>query len=248
MKIALTDGIWNRLYGAYGNRSVNSQLSALAERWDDEVAKELFWEELHHQDTIYPATYASLPWLVELSHHREAAFKETYLFLSHVIHCACTGDGTGCDGTEPREKYSGLSTKIADHQHSWMPQSERLTIEDQPILINLEKWFSDNCLAIAKRCLRLVSSADQVVSAYAIEGFSSIYGGSRVASSAQMYAYGEDLDDFSQELGAYDDRDNIVVEKLFPEMCEQNPELASFMLDYPGCTFVPVDSRQCELF
>lgn len=246
MKIAFADSIWSRLYGPYGNRSVDVRLRLLSEKWDNAVAKDLFWEELHHQDDIYPATFAALPWLVELSPSKGEGFEETHLFLSHVIHCACTGVGTGCDGTGPRGKYRGLSTKIADHQHSWIPQSEWLAIEDRHILINLEQWFSDNCLVIAKRCLSLVSS-DPVVSAYAIEGFASVHGGSRVAWSTQMFADGEDVNLISQELGAYDHRDTIAVAKLFPHIHEKNPDLASFMLDYPGCTFVPDNPKQGNL-
>lgn len=246
MKIAFSDSIWTRLYGPYGNRSVAAQLRLLSEKWDAEVAKDLFWEELHHQDEIYPATFAALPWLVELSPSKGDAFEETYLFLSHVIHCAYTGDGTGCNGTGPRGKYRGLSTEIEDHQHSWIPASERLIIDDQPVLIRLEHWFFKHSVAIAIRCLDLVGS-DLATSVYAIEGFASAYGGSRVAWSAQMFADGEDVDFISRELGAYDDCDTLAVAKLFPHVQDRNPDLASFMLDYPGCNFVPADPRQCTL-
>lgn len=246
MKIAFTDDIWNRLYGPYGNRSVNMQLMALSERWDNDVAKELFWEELHHQDDIYPTTFAALPWLLEISPSKGKAFEETYLFLSHVIHCACVEGGTGCDGAGPRGKYRGLSTDIADHQHSWLPQSEWLSIEDQPVLIRLEQWFSENWAMIAKRCLTLVSS-DLVISAHAIEGFASANGGSRVAWSTQLFAEGEDVDFISRELGAYDDCDTMTVAKLFPYLHDRNPDLASFILDYPGCNYVPDDPRQSNL-
>jgi len=246
MKVAFADNVWSRLYGPYGNRSVNTQLMALSEQWDNAVAKELFWEDLHHQDDIYPATFAAMPWVVELSPSEGEAFEETYLFLSHVIHCAFFEGGTGCDGTGPRGKYRGLSTEIADHQHSWIPQSEWLTIKDQPILIRLERWFSKNWPMIAKRCLNLVGS-DLMISAYAIEGFASANGGSRVAWSTQMFADGEDVGFISGELGAYDDRDTMTVAKLFPHVHERNPDLASFMLDYPGCNFVPDDPRQNNL-
>ncbi|WP_368184672.1 hypothetical protein [Aestuariibius sp. HNIBRBA575] len=246
MKIAFSDGIWSRLYGPYGNRSVNIQLKALCEKWDDAAAKELFWEELHHQDDIYPATFASLPWLVELRHPNDEAFEQTYLFLSHVIHCACSEGGTGCDGTGPRGRYRGLSTTIADHQHAWIPNSEWLTIDDRPILINLEQWFSDNCLMIAERCLSLVNS-DPVVSADAIAGFASACGSSRVAWSTQMFASGEDEGFICRELGSYDERDTLAVAKLFAHVHEKNPDLASFMLNYPGCTFVPDDPKQDDL-
>jgi hypothetical protein len=183
---------------------------------------------------------------VQQSPSKGEAFEETYLFLSHVIHCACVDGGTGCDGTGPRGKYRGLSTEIADHQHSWIPQSEWLTGEDRPVLIGLEQWFSENWATIAKRCLNLVGP-DLVTSAYAIEGLASANGGSRVAWSTQMFADGHDVDFISKELGAYDDCDTRTVAKLFPYVREKSPDLAAFMLDYPGCNFVQEDPRQSNL-
>lgn len=247
MKIAFSESIWSRLYGPFGNSSVNTQLQALSERWDNAVAQELYWEELHHQDDIYPATFASLPWLVELSRIGGDAFKETHLFASHVIHCAFSEGDTAYDRIGSRGKFRGLSTKIEDHQHSWISNDEWVTLEDRPVLINLEQWFSTNCLVIATRCLSLVSS-DPVVSTYAIEGFAAVHGSSRVACSTQMFASGEDVNFIRQELGAYDERDTSTVAKLFPYIHEKNPELASFMLDYPGCSFVPSDAKQGNLF
>ncbi|MEP6068631.1 MAG: hypothetical protein ABJ246_22550 [Paracoccaceae bacterium] len=247
MKIDFEDKIWSRLYGPYGNQSVNTQLMALSEQWDNDVAKELFWEQLHHQDDIYPTTFAALPWLVELSPSEGEAFKETHLFLSHIIQCAFAEGGTRCYGAGQIGKYQGLSTEIADHQHSRIPQGEWLTIEDQPVLIRLEQWFSENWSMIAKRCLNLIGS-DLWISAYAIAGFASANGGSRVAQSIQRFAGGEVVDFISRELGAYDHRDSLTVSNLFPFVQERNPDLASFMLDYPGCNFVPDDPRQGKLF
>jgi len=242
MKIAFSDGIWNRLYGPYGNRSANELLSALSEGWDTGVADELFWEELHHQDDIYPVTFAALPWLVELSPSSGEGFEETLLFLSHVIHCACVEGGTGCDGTGPRGKYRGLSTEVTDHQCSWIPKREWLTAEDLPFLVSLEKWFTLHCARLAQDCLGLVG-ADLIVSTCAIEGFATVNGSSRVAWSSQMFADGEDVNLIHRELGSYDERDTKVVERLYPHICRRNSDLMSFMLDYPGCRFVPVDPK-----
>ena len=243
MKLDLANALWDRLYGPYGNRSVNEMLETLAEQWDDAVAEELYWEELHHQDDIFPATFAALPWLVELSPSSGKEAEETALFMSHIIHCAFMEGRTGCDGTGPRRKYRGLSTDISDHQHSWLPESEWLKADDLATLLKLEKWFTDNCQTIAERCLNFIS-ADIVTSAYALEGFATANDSVRVAWAANMFANGESVDLIQQDLGDYTQRDTLVVQRLYPHIHQKNPELAAFLLVYPGCTFVPDDPRQ----
>ncbi len=247
MKIPLGDEIWDRLYGPYGNHRVDRMLITLIDSWDTTIAKKLFWEELHHQDDIYPATFASLPWLLEILPSNRQAVEETYLFLSHVIQCANSDRGTGYIGTEPQGTYPGLSTKIADHQHSWIPEKERLTVKDQPVLMKLKEWFCDNSPQIAERCLDLVGP-DLVISTCAIAGFATLNGSSRVAPSTQMFADGADVCFIHRELGAFDDRDTAVIAQLYSRIHERQPELTSFLLDYPGCGFVPDDPRQMPLF
>ncbi|MGC1497187.1 MAG: hypothetical protein WA790_15360 [Sulfitobacter sp.] len=246
MKLALDDQIWERLYGPYGNRSVNTLLAQLSERWHTAIAEKLFWEELHHQDDIYPVTFAALPWLTDISPLDGEGFEETQLFLSHVIYCANLVYGTGSDGTGPRGKYRGLSTGISDHQHSWIPEGEWLREEDQPVLLGLESWFSMNCVLLAEKCLALVGS-DLTVAAYALEGFATLKGSVRVSSSVQMLAQGEDMQFIYQELGHYDINDSQVVGLLYPRIQQRSPLIASFVLDYPGCTFVPEHPAQKRL-
>ncbi|MEO9516423.1 MAG: hypothetical protein ABJH45_08940 [Paracoccaceae bacterium] len=67
VRIPLTDPIWSRLYGPYGFMDVPSILKSLEKSWDKDLAEDLFWEALHHQDDLYPATYATLPWLMKLT-------------------------------------------------------------------------------------------------------------------------------------------------------------------------------------
>ena len=238
MKLALEDQIWGRLYGPYGNRRVNTLVAQLADEWKTEIAKELFWEELHHQDDIYPVTHAALPWLADISPPDAEGFEEIQLFLSHVIHCANLAYGTGCDGTGPKGKYRGLSTRISDHHHSWIPEHEWLKDEDRPVLIGLEGWFSGNCALLAEKCLDLVG-ADLIVAAHALEGFATLKGSERVAFSIQMLAAGEDMQFIHQELGDYDTNDSQAVGLLYPHIQQRNPLIASFILDYPGCTYAP---------
>ncbi|MBG6148648.1 hypothetical protein IWQ51_006815 [Labrenzia sp. EL_142] len=247
MKLALEDQVWKRLYGPYGNRSVNTLLTQLSTRWDTALAKELFWEELHHQDDIYPVTFAALPWLSDISPPDGEGFEETQLFLSHVIRCANLSDGTGYDGSGPRRKYRGLSNRISDHHLSWIPEDEWLRDEDQPVLLGLEDWFSENCASLAEMCLVLVST-DLSVAAYALEGFATLKGSERVAFSVQMLADGEDMQFIHKELGDYDTNDSHVVGLLYPLIQQRSPQIASFVLNYPGCTHVPEHSRQNRPF
>ena len=83
-----------------------------------------------------------------------------------------------------------------------------------------------------------------MTSAYALEGFATANDGVRVAWAANMFANGESLDLIQQDLGDYTQRDTLVVQRLYPHIHQKNPELAAFLLDYPGCTFVPDDPRQ----
>lgn len=59
--IPLDDPVWGVLYGPYGVEDVPGALRRLSEGWDTAVAEDLFWERLHHQETLYPVTYAALP-------------------------------------------------------------------------------------------------------------------------------------------------------------------------------------------
>lgn len=247
MKLALDDQLWTRLYGPYGNRTANTLLAQLAERWDTEIANELFWGELHHQDDIYPVTFAALPWLADISPPDGEGFEETQLFLSHVIHCASLAYGTGCDGTGPRGRYRGLSTCISDHHHSWIPEDEWLRDEDQPVLLGLERWFSESCALLAEKCL-VLAGTDLTVAAHAIEGFATLKGSERVAFSIQMLAAGEDIGFIHKELGDYDTNDSQVVGLLHPHLQQQSPLIMSFVLDYPGCTYAPEHTGQKKLF
>ena len=243
MKIPFSDDIWGRLYGPYGNETVSKQLGLLSENWDDAIARDLFYEKLHHQDDIYPVTFAALPWLLDMVPATGEPIRETKRFLSHVIYCAISEGGTGCDGTGPRGRYRGLSTKILDHRHEWIPQHEWLLEDDRPALVGLEKWFSKNCREIAESCLDLVG-VDLWESAHAIEGFATIHGGERVAWTVNMVADGEQVDVIVKQVGQYDEQDSKVVELLYSYIEKRNSDLMDFMLAYPGCCYVPDDPRQ----
>src|SRR5262249_23620064 len=65
-------------------------LSELAEAWDDEVVRSLFWDCLCHQGTCYGATYAAVPHLLKIGQPEANRHQrlEIALFLGFVALCA----------------------------------------------------------------------------------------------------------------------------------------------------------------
>ncbi|SFF20942.1 hypothetical protein SAMN04487969_11843 [Paenibacillus algorifonticola] len=64
----LNSSIWSKLEGPYGFAdSVPEMLQQLTQNYDSEVKDELYWEQLYHQNTIYPCTYAAVPYLAEIA-------------------------------------------------------------------------------------------------------------------------------------------------------------------------------------
>ena len=112
MKISLSAPIWSRLYGPYGVEDVAGGLRRLQTEWDEEVARDLYWEKLHHQETLYPVTYAALPWLWDMPSCPPSEQKNRLMFFSHVIDCALSA------GRDPSGLYQGLGLRFEDHQQS----------------------------------------------------------------------------------------------------------------------------------
>lgn len=233
MKLPLNDDLWTRLYGPYGNRSVNDLIAKLVTRWEPDVAAELLWEELHHQDDIYPATFAALPWLLEVTPKSGESFEDAHLFFSHVIYCACAKFEAS-----PRGKYRGLSTDISDHHHAWLSEDGWLREEDIPTLLKLEEWFSDNVAKMAVDCLNIVDE-DLTKATYALEGFAAFEGSMNVARAAQMFADGEEKSTIEQEIGLFNDTDTRVVTALQPHIYSRNEEVMAFLNDFPRHSIAP---------
>jgi len=227
LKLPLDAGFWSRLYGPYGNRSVNRSIQKLIDHWDHDCAIDLFWEELHHQDDIYPATYAALPWFVEVRPQDEKGFEELYLFLSHVIYCGCSDASARSKGT-----YQGLSMNLKDHHHDWLPNDQWLQESDLPTLLTLKHWFTQNVSKIAVKCLDLIND-DLTRTAYALEGFSTFNGSTAVARAAHMLADGEDPNLIEEEIGAFGETDAKVVEALKPYLRNRNVQLFDFLSNFP---------------
>lgn len=138
--IPLDDPIWKRLYGPYGIADVSAILRKLDQGWDDGLARDLIWEKLFHQETIYPVTYAALPYLTSLA--------QVFGNNSLLINCAFSSflevilRPLPLEVLKSRaEKYLGLSLQASDHHHSWIKPEDWLTVKDESILAQLEKDF-----------------------------------------------------------------------------------------------------------
>ena len=108
MKIALEDPAWERLYGPYGVEPVPQILAQLLARWDDELANDLFWEKLYHQQSLYPVTYAALPWLRQIAEEQQTARVEAMVFLSAVIKAVGLEDEAGEFAGLPLDRLAAL--------------------------------------------------------------------------------------------------------------------------------------------
>lgn len=150
MLIPLTDPIWLRLYGPYGVQDVAGDLERLSVAWDREVADRLFWERLHHQESLYPATCAALPWLREIACRDSSARQHVLIFLSWVVYCALYPD-------EGQGRLAGLSLDLAVHQEKWLPSENWLSAADMPVLRALGDWAETEFTRIAKDCIAAIT-------------------------------------------------------------------------------------------
>ena len=80
MQLSLDDPLWDHLPGAYGVEDVRGPLSSLLEQWDPELSNTLLWDRLYHQESLYPATWAALPWLWQIAGRHADAVAPLYDF------------------------------------------------------------------------------------------------------------------------------------------------------------------------
>jgi hypothetical protein len=65
--LALDDPLWEKLDTCRQDRNVPKLLSGLGEKWNNETADSLLWDCLTHQESLYGATYAAVPYLLRIA-------------------------------------------------------------------------------------------------------------------------------------------------------------------------------------
>jgi hypothetical protein len=214
MLIALDDPIWGRLYGPYGVEEVAPPLARLDAGWDADLAKDLFWERLHHQETRCPVTYAALPWLWRFAQRGDAGRAEYLLFLSWVLYCATA---------ESEEKYRGLTLAPEAHRKAWLDPAVWLTGEDMARLAEIEAWLTETEPAIVEACLDALKE-DETAVHFAIGPVARL-GGQELAWSLQMWADGEEEGELPDPAGDPLDAAAALARRIRP----RNATLAGFL-------------------
>ncbi|GHC53545.1 hypothetical protein [Neogemmobacter tilapiae] len=226
MLIPLNDAIWARLYGPNGVQDVTVDLAAFAQEWDQTRAAALFWEKLHHQGDLYPVTYAALPWLYQMLSAQNPPETEALLFLSHTLHCAF-GQRPKADASGTAD-FPGLSSAIADHQHPWIPDDQRLTAADRPKLRELAAWLNTQAMAIGDQCLTATPHSDARTAAYLCLGWLAPRSAPHVSEALELWIEGEAWDDIQAALPT-DRTDGPIAAKLAEHLAEPHKELADFL-------------------
>ncbi|MBY5971068.1 hypothetical protein KUV28_01855 [Ferrimonas balearica] len=220
MRLELSDPIWTRLYGPYGVRDVPGQLGRLAARWDAEEAQHLFWEELHHQEELYPVSYAALPWLVEIAPQSEPVLE----FYAQALFCAQRQSDAGA-------RFRGLSLEAADHAHPWLPADRRLREEDMAALAAMGAWLDGAGDGLARLCLDRVPAERPFVAVQLAGGHAGWHGARDLPHAMQMWADGESLVAIRAE-GAPDATDRRLAGEIALAIGDRQPALAAFLRDY----------------
>ncbi|MCC8436282.1 hypothetical protein HP567_017205 [Brevibacillus sp. M2.1A] len=69
----LASPLWGKLHGPYGlSDRIPALIQHIQHDYFSEEKEELYWELLYHQNTIYPCTYAAVPYLVEIARKTES--------------------------------------------------------------------------------------------------------------------------------------------------------------------------------
>ncbi|MEX0302878.1 MAG: hypothetical protein AB3N24_10675 [Leisingera sp.] len=219
-KIPFSHPVWTRLYGPYGNQSGPQQLQALVSEWDQHAADALYWDQLYHQQSLYPLTYAALPWLWPLAPRTTG----NLYFFSHAAACALSNSDDWDDAPDPQQRLTGLSLVCRRHAHDWIPQAQHLTSEDMGLLAGLERWFLATVPDLATAALAGIDTATTLSEIAALCDAHCSLNSCHPAFAALEMMGGEEPDDvLLEELGPLDLRDREMLLSLAGLMQDSHP-------------------------
>lgn len=191
--IPLDHEIWTRLYGSYGTSNVAERLRSLSQNWDENLAAELFWDHLHHQDTLYPVTHAAVPWIWNIiASENPQTCREAYFFLSHFVACALHPEYGQTSGIFENVKYNGLTIVVRADVHDRLEKNAHLTDSDLLLMKQLEIWLDAHIEIIATTCARTALLIDQRDSIHLLTGYAELKYGPRLRNVLVAWHDGND--------------------------------------------------------
>ena len=249
-KIPFSDPIWDHLSGAYGTGSSSDSLRALCEHWDQEKANALFWDELYHQGSLYPFTYAALPYLWEAAPRN----LDNLYFFSTVV-AAAYADGDTSSGKPPcARKLNGLPLVGGADTHSDCPQESRLVGLGKSILSNLQNWFVSHAEEMAMSAYTSIEpSHTRHEAAYLSEGYCTLKGCPKANWFLQMLADECSDGELEEALAEMEEPDLEMLLKLAADLDRTHPEFAGQIRTVAGPTLeqsgvIAIDPNTPDLF
>jgi len=242
MKLALNDPIWSLLYGPYGVEDVPGVLTRLAQQWDQPLADDLYWEKLHHQEDLYPVTYAALPWLWEVA----PKDLKNLSFLFWVLHCvAYTHDPR--DLPAPRGAYPGLSNLAADQHNVFQQEATMLVTQHSEVLAGLARWCDTHFPVIAERYQNALPDCQSPHDIYYLMvGPMTLDGAQKVANVLGMWCDGHDLEFIATETEVWDQTDHRRAEKWAGILDQHAPDCGAVLRDYAQLSGAGDGSPRCS--
>lgn len=187
-RLPLDHPLWEKLYGPYGVENVSDILNGLLSNWDPEIAKDLFWEKLHHQETLYPVTYAAACWLNEIALKHSQSRTAIATFLGWVVYCGMR-PRLADEFMQKSGMLLGLPTDLVELQHPWIPAPQKLL---EPNLADIKKIETNFMVLVPKikeliaKQLQMVSGEGQDVS-YLAAGLAAIVGDFKLAGDLSRF-------------------------------------------------------------
>ncbi|WCT54063.1 hypothetical protein PQ456_12690 [Paenibacillus kyungheensis] len=177
--LSLTSTKWELLDGPYGNGGhIPLQIQQLQQDYDQEQATALYYEELYHQNTIYPCTYVTVPYLVELALHTS----EHYILTDIYIVC-------GMFEAWNQLPLSSYDEDVVDAWRSYFVDFDENEVKD------IYQSYTDSLMQLQQRMTELIIQIDQVEESekmYILSATAALHGYRQWAKCLLMYSDGEE--------------------------------------------------------
>ena len=230
MLIHFEDQIWTRLYGPYGHFDVRPALARLKSDWDDTVATDLFWERLFHQETLYPVTYASLPYLWKIFEELGDTQSELLSFLTAVIPAATEPALRSRSSNTQQTFYNGLSLDRAAHHVEWLDPDLFLTHEDMEQLSALSEWFTEHAPEMSKACFQHIPNKAKWLDVYLCAPHCALFGFHSIGHALRWWNDGNPIDEILRHFELNEAELSFSYD-LAQKLYSKRPDISDFLVE-----------------